>query len=205
MTTTEIPQCLASPSEKRDENFLINEYLIRNGFFERIETLKAENKRLESENRRMEKQLSQVDRKLLILEEETRRARIASSVAESKLKAFTREAQNQLNAAALRESQLLHSNQKLENEISKLRQRLGTVAEASVPCTTVTTRAIRTVTPCMSISKNAISWGMAEICAPLQETPSSRNDTTAVLSPNTIMRGLSILVPDAADEPFSPN
>lgn len=205
MTTTDIPQCLASPSEKRDENFLINEYLIRYGFFERIETLKAENKRVDSENRRMEKQLSQVNKKLLILEEETRRARIACSVAESKLQTITREAESQLNAAASRESQLLHTNQKLENEISKLRQRLGTVVEANVPCTMVTSRAVRAVTPRMSISKTPITRELGDICIPLEETPSSRNNTTAVLSPNTIMKGLSILVPDVTDEPFSPN
>ena len=201
MTTGDTPQCIASPSAKRDDNFLINEYLIRNGFYERIETLKAENKRLECENKRMARQLSQVDRKIETLEEETRRARIRCTAAEDKLKDITREADKQLGAAAAREAQLIHMNQKLENELSKLRQRLGAVAEVNVPCTIVTSRPSRVTTPRMSISKSETPRELT--C--LDETPVSHSDTTAVLSPNTIMKGLSIIVPDGPDEPFSPN
>ena len=67
MVSTELPDCLQT-EDQQDENFRINEYLLKNGFFNKIEALKTDNKVLQRQNASLSKQVDQMSRRVIQLE-----------------------------------------------------------------------------------------------------------------------------------------
>lgn len=192
------PQFLAPLSDQTDTNFLINEYLIRNGYFERIENIKAENKQLRLANAKLERQVVALEKKIETLEDTTRDARIRSSSSDDRLREYSKNFEKQLAAAQIREAHLQQANFRLQADLERL--------SLKVTDNTGRQRKQKSIEPSITMS------GRPPIPPPRQNIslPSTPRvttpeiftseepifETSAVLSPDTIMKGLSMIAPD---------
>jgi chromosome segregation ATPase len=171
-----IPECVRSPKSREDPDFLINEYLIRNGYFDTIERIKQENSTMKKDRIAVDREISRLKRTIVSLDEELdstrRRCAHAEETARDQIACY----EKLIAEGRSREGDLLSIIQQQRSELEKCNSLLHAIkkfsqadAHAIVPSSTI----------------------QHEIAVP--DVPQT---TSVVLSPDSIMRGLSIIVDD---------
>ena len=69
MTNPDLPDCVAlAPKSTGDPEYLVNEYLIRNGYFEDIQSIREENRQLKRDRTAMEREIQSLRKSLHLLD-----------------------------------------------------------------------------------------------------------------------------------------
>ena len=155
------------------------------------------------------------------IQEAARAARISASSAEGRLRVVTADCEIKLSTALARERHLSHTLQKLESETQSLRRKLQGVIEPkdSLPvpaCRSskrpqnlegrITISRINTpdVSSMVSFKTEAAPASSSSLVDPGEAAFYDLEDeVTCILSPSTIMNGLSIVIPDVPDDSLS--
>ena len=171
-----IPECVRSPKSREDPDFLINEYLIRNGYFETIERIKQENAAMKKDRIAVDREINRLKRTIVSLDEELDSTRRRCAHAEETARDQVAGYEKLIAEGRSREAELLSIIQQQRSELEKCNSLLHAIKNYSQPDAHA------------NIQKSKIEH---EIVVP--DVPQT---TSVVLSPDSIMRGLSIIVDD---------
>lgn len=184
---SDLPECVGCAIDEA----AINEYLIRNGFYDQMNDLQAENRNLRKELESLRKSFSNMSRTLENSRNDATLARRRSAELEDRFKRELCRRNEEARAFTARLDQLTLENSKLESDRDRLRERI---------CAAETPRARR-----------ASPRIYTEPTKPIEVTtrrPSDDDDKcveqslTCVVSPRSIMQGLSISAVDTHLGPY---
>ena len=183
--TSDLPDCVNEPID----DSRINEYLVQNGFFNKLDILRDENRGLTKEVEALRKIVMTKSRNLDNALNDSTLARRRAADLQDRLKREVSLRQTETSALKLRVAQLQHINSKLECEKDRLREKLrGTCGNESSQ---------------MFSEPHPAKDERELIKDALEDTSDARHDSVSgsnsgMLSPGSIMKGLSI----SSVEPF---
>ena len=129
--TDDLPTCVRSTSSRADPEFLVNEFLIRNGYFDTVESIKEENNVLRKERSGFEREIAKLNRSILTRDDEITATRRRCAQVEEAYRDQYANYEKRLAECRTREAELLAVIQQHRSELEKCKTILESLSSRS--------------------------------------------------------------------------
>jgi prefoldin subunit 5 len=115
----DLPKCVRSTSSRTDPEFLVNEFLIKNGYFDTVERIKEENNVLRKDRTAFEREIAKLNRSILTRDEEITATRRRCAQVEEAFREQYANYEKRLAECRTRETELLAVIQQHRSELER--------------------------------------------------------------------------------------